>query len=548
MLSYLQRTRQGEPTDLPKQLSAISRLTVVESSGELPPLTQEIASLFPHLQAQKPLQVTSNPSLPSQPLRVGVLFSGGQAAGGHNVIAGLFDALNKINPESRLIGFLGGPSGLLESRSLELTENVIAPYRNQGGFDLLGSGRTKIEKPEQFLKAAEVVQALQLDGLVIVGGDDSNTNAALMAEFFLSKGVKTRVVGVPKTIDGDLQGHGIEISFGFDTACKTFSATIGSLLRDALSAKKYYYFVKLMGRSASHIAVECALQTHPNLTLVGEEVAAKKMTLAQVVESIADLIVKRSQQGKEYGVILVPEGLIEFAVDVKPLIGELNALLSKEKPHAAQLEACKSAQEKVNLIVPLLTTASQACFTALPLDTQVQLLLGRDPHGNVQVSKIESERMLIHMVEAVLKKQTQAGTYKGKFAPQPIFCGYEGRSCLPSCFDANYCYALGNIAALLIRAGKTGYICAIQGLAKPVEEWQCGAIPIVRLMGLETRMGKRVPVIEKTLVALDGPVFKAFAAQRQAWVLDDAYLDPGPIQFWGPRDLTQAITETLRES
>jgi pyrophosphate--fructose-6-phosphate 1-phosphotransferase len=479
---------------------------------------EELEKQFPKTYGQPILNGKRGAKRSSQSKRVGVVFSGGQAAGGHNVITGLFDALKRLNPDSRLFGFLGGPSGILEGKQKELKEAVLAPYRNQGGFDLIGSGRTKIETEEQLQAALKGVQQLKLDGLVVIGGDDSNTNAALLAEYFLTKGCQTSVIGVPKTIDGDLKNAFVETSFGFDTACRTYSEMIGNIARDTLSARKYFHFIKLMGRSASHIALECALQTQPNFTWIGEEVASKKLTLYQIAETLAAFIEKRSQMGKPFGVILIPEGLIEFIPEVAALIKELNSL--KEMQGVRE----KLSREALN------------CFDALPETIQNQLLLDRDPHGNVQVSPIETERLLIEMVKRV---------YKGKFHAVSHFFGYEGRSGYPSNFDAEYCYVLGHTAALLIDAGATGYTSYVRHLTRPVQEWEIGGIPITMLMHLEMRKGKTKPVIAKALVDLDGKAFKAFAEQREKWMFEEHYCYPGPIQFFGDQNLTDTKPITL---
>lgn len=468
------------------------------------------------------------------PLRVGVVLSGGQAPGGHNVITGIFDGLASRYPGSVLIGFLDGPSGIVNHRWKELTVEVVRAFRNMGGFDMIGSGRTKIETPEQFAAARAIVQELDLDGLVIVGGDDSNTNAAFLAEDFKSHGLKTRVVGVPKTIDGDLKNAWIQTSFGFDTACKTYAETIGNLARDTLSAKKYYYFIKLMGRSASHIALECALQTQPNYAIISEEVEALKKTLGDIVNEIADVICERANHGKDYGIILIPEGLLEFIPQCKTLIQELNALVS-----------CSSGTAERAEISQALTEKSKACFDTFPKEIQQQLLLDRDPHGNVQVSKIETERLLMDLVKKELNARAIAGTYRGTFAPQPHFCGYEGRSCLPSNFDAHYCYALGHVAVLLIGENLTGFMACVGRLTAPVEEWEIGGAPLVNMIHEETRKGKTKLVIKKALVELQGGAFKDFSSRRASWIADDAYLYPGPIQFFGPSDLTDSVCKTL---
>ena len=487
----------------------------LEQEGAPLPVDPGVAPLISHLGAQPLLRfVPAAGGERCSPLAVGVFFSGGQASGGHNVICSLLDALKRFNSRSILYGFIGGPNGLLEQKWVELTLERVAPYRNQGGFDLIGSGRTKIETEEQLAAAAVSVATLNLDGLVIIGGDDSNTNAAFLAEYFAARAIDTTVVGVPKTIDGDLRGAHVEISFGFDTAVKCYSATIGDIARDALSAEKYYFFVKLMGRSASHITLECALNTHPNLALIGEEIAANGSTLKTIVTSICDLVEERYAHGKQYGVILIPEGIVEFIPEVCRLIVELNEGSTPDE----------------------LTDESYCCYASLPDTIQQQLTLGRDPHGNVQVSKIESERLLIAMVTAELARRN----YSGSFNAQPHFCGYEGRCCLPSNFDANYCYTLGVVSAHLIRGKASGYMAAIKGLAKSPEQWQPVAVPIGSMMTFERRKGKKKAVIKKALVTLTEQPFKQFAQERSAWRLQDDYCYPGPIQFYGP----EAITET----
>jgi diphosphate-dependent phosphofructokinase len=483
------------------------------------------AKLFPktwgkellHLDAAKHEKI-------GQKIKVGVVFSGGQASGGHNVIAGLFDALKEIHPESELIGFLGGPSGIIEGKSVEITTPLLLSYRNQGGFDLIGSGRTKIETEEQMKAALQVCQKLNLQGLVVIGGDDSNTNAAFLAEFFSASGADICVAGVPKTIDGDLRSADIEISFGFDTACKIYSELIGNIARDALSAKKYYHFIRLMGRSASHITLECALSTRPNLALIGEEIAKEKKTLKDLVDQIADLICKRSDAKKDYGVILIPEGVIEFIPEMKQLLRELNALL---------------AQKNVNEAASALTPASKAVFQLLPETIQNQLLLDRDPHGNVQVSKIETERLFVSLVTQELKNR------KRKFNAVEHFLGYEGRCGMPSNFDANYCYSLGYTAAVLLRERANGYIAAIGDLTSAPAYWKPKGVPIASLFTIEKRQGKDKPVIQKALVDLDSKAFKYFASVRESWELQDCYLYPGPIQFFGEEALTNSIPQTL---
>lgn len=509
-MESLEQARRAFKPKLPTLLKNPSHIHL--KALDTPPVAKEIVPYFPYTGKQPRVTFATDKTAVAKPLRVGVVLSGGQAAGGHNVIAGLLDILEQIHPESRLIGFLDGPKGLIDHRYKELTQEVVAPYRNQGGFDLLGSGRTKIETVEQFSACLKIAQDLKLEGIVIIGGDDSNTTAAHLAEYFAAQKQPTCVVGVPKTIDGDLKSEFIEASFGFDTASKTFAEAIGSVQRDALSAKKYYFFIKLMGRTASHLTLECALKTHPNLALIGEEIAKEKWTLKQVAEQIAHLIVERHEQGKDYGVILIPEGIIEFIPEIKTLISELN-------------------QGKQEALSP----ASAACLAAFPESLKQQFLLDRDPHGNVQVSKIETERLFIEMVKSLTSVPLNA---------QPLFFGYEGRSCLPSNFDAQYCYALGASAAVLIACGATGYISAVQGLTHPVEEWQVGGVPLASLMTIEKRKGKEQAVVKKALVDLQGAPFKAFEKARKNWAHTDDYHLPGPIQFYGP--FADLLTETLQ--
>jgi pyrophosphate--fructose-6-phosphate 1-phosphotransferase len=485
-----------------------------------------LRGLFPETFDQIPLIFKDEESFMSKPIRVGVVFSGGQAPGGHNVLSGLFDAIKALNQENRLIGFLDGPQGIIDNRSRLLTEQVIAQFRNMGGFDCLGSGRTKIETPEQFQAVEDAVKAQKLDGLVVIGGDDSNTNAAFLAEYFRHRRLPVSVVGVPKTIDGDLKNDLIEISFGFDTATKVYSELIGNIQRDALSAKKYTHFIKLMGRSASHIALECALQTQPNMTLIGEEIAADALSLQELVDEIADMVSDRARLGKDYGVILIPEGIIEFIPDVQAMIQELNSILSEGE----------FQEEK-------LSDNSRACFSSLPGLIQEQVLLDRDPHGNVQVAKIETERLLILMVKEALSKRDD---FHSPFSPQAHYIGYEGRASLPSNFDANYCHALGEVAALLIDNQATGYMATVYNLTDPVEHWQIAATPITSMLTIEERHGKPKAVIEKALVDLEGEAFLSFDEQRDAWRTEDMYRFPGPIQFFGPQQVTDALTMTLK--
>lgn len=465
--------------------------------------------------------------------RIGVVFSGGQASGGHNVVAGLYDALTHLNPKSVLFGFLDGPSGIIENKCKELNHKTIDPYRNQGGFDLISSGRTKIETEEQLKASLETVRKLNLDGLVIIGGDDSNTNAAVLAEYFLQNGSETCVVGVPKTIDGDLKNASVATSFGFDTACKVYAELIGNIARDALSAKKYTHFIKLMGRSASHIALECALATQANITLIGEEIAEKNKTLIQIVGEISDVICKRAEKDKNYGIVLIPEGVIEFIPEMKFLISELNQLASQGILSLEQVNG-------------RLNGGARKTFEQLPLEIRKQLLLERDPHGNVQVSLIETEKLIMQLVAVELENRKKQGTFKGKFAAQNHFFGYEGRAGFPSNFDTHYCTALGFTAALLIDDNLTGYMACIQGLDRPVNEWKIGGIPITMLMHLEMRKGKQKPVIQKALVDLKGKPYAYFQKNSLNWATEDLYRFPGPIQFFGDSEITDSIPISLQ--
>jgi pyrophosphate--fructose-6-phosphate 1-phosphotransferase len=469
--------------------------------------------------------------------------SGGQAPGGHNVIAGLFDALKAAHKNNKLYGFLGGPSGVVDGKAIELTNALINHYRNTGGFDIIGSGRTKLETVEQFEKTRQTLAALQINALVVIGGDDSNTNAALLAEYFAAQQVPIQVLGVPKTIDGDLKNAQIATSFGFDTAVKTYAELIGNICRDANSAKKYWHFIKLMGRSASHIALEAALQTQPNVTIISEEVAAKNMTLRQIVADLVAVIVARAAKKKNFGVVLVPEGLIEFVPEVKALIGELNDLMAKESGYFATLQTFDDQAQFINRH---LTPASSQVFSSLPMAIQEQLLMDRDPHGNVQVSRIETEKLLIDLVGDTLREMKASGSYTGKFSAQNHFFGYEGRCAAPSNFDADYCYALGYTAAALAQAGVTGYMACINNLAQPARKWIAGGVPLTMMMNIERRHGQHKPVIKKALVELHGVPFKTFAAKRAAWALADDYLNAGPIQYFGPPSVCDSTTITLK--
>lgn len=519
-MSRLQKLRAAHKPELPKILQNLHHVRFEKGGPTSSRAHQsEIQEDFPQTFGRPILKGTEGDLRKSSPLKVGVVLSGGQAAGGHNVISGLFDALKALCPQSRLWGFLGGPSGIVENKTMEITQEIIAPYRNQGGFDLIGSGRTKIETEEQLDASLKTALALDLNGIVVVGGDDSNTNAAILAEYFLKHGCKTAVIGVPKTIDGDLKNEYIPISFGFDTAAKTYAEMIGNIERDALSAKKYYHFIKLMGRSASHITLECALATHPNIALIGEEIEAKQMTLAQVTKGVADVVEERAKKGMNYGVVLVPEGLIEFIPEVKTLIQELNV----------EQDAAK------------LSGPSKSCFLSLPEEIQKQLLLDRDPHGNVQVSQIETEKMLMSAV----KKELSRRSFKGKFSALNHFFGYEGRAGFPSHFDTRYCYALGYTAALLVDEGMTGYITCVGELHRPVEQWTVAGLPLTMLMNMEVRKGKKKPVIQKALVDLQGKAFKFFAENRKSWAAQDHYRYPGPIQFFGEAEMVDGVPISL---
>lgn len=494
----------------------------------------EIAKLFPNVFGQPSAQLVecdSSSELPEQKLKIGVVLSGGQAPGGHNVISGIFDYLQDRAKGSTLYGFRGGPAGIMKGKYIELNSEYVYPYRNQGGFDMICSGRDKIETPEQFKQAQETAVKLDLDGLVVIGGDDSNTNACLLAENFKAQNLKTRVIGCPKTIDGDLKCKEVPTSFGFDTACKIYSEMIGNVMIDARSTGKYYHFVRLMGRAASHITLECALQTHPNITIIGEEVAAKKQTLKNVTDYIVNVILKRADFGYNYGVILIPEGLIDFIPEVQGLIAELNEILAHD------------IVDEDGLWKKKLTSQSLQLFELLPGAIQEQLMLERDPHGNVQVAKIETEKMLIQMVEADLAKRKQEGSYDGQFQGQSHFFGYEGRCGLPTNFDANYCYALGYAAGALLHGGKTGLISSVGNLAAPVEQWTVGGTALTSLMDVERRHGKFKPVIKKAMVELEAAPFKKFASLRNEWAIKNRYISPGPIQFFGPA--SNSLSHTL---
>jgi pyrophosphate--fructose-6-phosphate 1-phosphotransferase len=479
----------------------------------------------------------------SRELKAGVILSGGQAPGGHNVIAGIFDGLKKGNSASKLYGFLGGPSGLINNKAKELTGEIINEYRNTGGFDIIGSGRTKIETPEQFAASLETAKTLGLNAVVIIGGDDSNTNAALLAEYFAEDGTDIQVIGCPKTIDGDLKNEYIETSFGFDTACKTYSELIGNIERDANSAKKYWHFIKLMGRAASHIALECALQTQPNICLISEEVEEKKISLDQVVEDICLSVMKRAENKENFGVVLIPEGLVEFIPEMKVLIEELNDVLAVKGERFSKLSSFIDQMYWLSREIP---QESYKLLQALPPEIARQFLMDRDPHGNVQVSRVETEKLLMGMVEKRLAKLKQEGIYKGSFSALGHFFGYEGRCAFPSNFDADYCYSLGYSAFALIASGLTGYISSVKNLVAPVNEWIAGGVPLTMMMNMEQRHGSKKPVIRKALVELDGEPFKAFDRARNDWAVKTSFHYPGAIQYYGHPEICDQPTKTLK--
>ncbi|HEY9543211.1 diphosphate--fructose-6-phosphate 1-phosphotransferase [Prevotella sp.] len=540
-ISALQKERAAYQPKLPKALQGAVKLKEGEPTQSVAN-QQEIKELFPNTYGMPLVEFVPGEEANSAEVNIGVILSGGQAPGGHNVISGLFDAVKKLNPSNRLFGFLMGPGGLVDHKYVEITSDFIDQYRNTGGFDMIGSGRTKLEKEDQFEKGLEVIRELNIKAIVIIGGDDSNTNACVLAEYYAAKKYGVQVIGCPKTIDGDLKNDQIETSFGFDTACKTYSELIGNIERDCNSARKYWHFVKLMGRSASHIALECALQTQPNVCLISEEIEKNDMTLNQVVENIAEVVACRAAQGDNFGVVLIPEGLIEFIPAIGRLIQELNDLLASHGADYKDLD--KQAQREY--ILKHLSAENAATFETLPEDVARQLSLDRDPHGNVQVSLIETEKLLSAMVEALLAKWAKEGKYNGKFAAQHHFFGYEGRCAAPSNFDADYCYALGTSAAQLIAAGKTGYMAIVKNTTAGTDEWKAGGVPITMMMNMERRNGEMKPVIRKALVELDGKPFKTFASQREDWAKNTCYVYPGPIQYWGPSEVCDQTTKTLQ--
>ncbi|MDE6257703.1 MAG: diphosphate--fructose-6-phosphate 1-phosphotransferase [Muribaculaceae bacterium] len=540
--SALQRVRAEYQPKLPKDLQGDVKVKFGEATESVANQS-EIKELFPHTYGLPIVQFENNdkPERVEEPFNVGIILSGGQAPGGHNVVSGIFDGLKKLNKENRLYGFLMGPSGFIDHQYMELTAGYIKDFRNTGGFDIIGSGRTKLEYPEQFDKGLKVLKELNIKALVIIGGDDSNTNAAVLAEYYKNIGADVQVIGVPKTIDGDLKNKWIETSFGFDTACKVYSEVIGNIQRDCNSAKKYYHFIKLMGRSASHIALECALETQPNICLISEEILAKRMTLDNIVNYICYVIAERAKMGWNFGTVLIPEGLIEFIPSMKDLIAELNEVLVD---HADELEG-KTNDEKLEIIPTFLTPVNADLYKSLPKHIALQLSLDRDSHGNVQVSLIETESLLSEMVGRRLAEMKEQGQYSGKFAAQHHFFGYEGRCADPTNFDADYTYALGYNAAMLINAGLTGYMSSVRNLTDHTENWICGGIPITMMMNMERRNGELKPVIQKALVNLNGRPYLTFASKRETLALNTLYQYPGPIQYFGPAEICDRPSMTL---
>ena len=536
--SLLQQERAAYLPKLPKGLQGVVKVKEGEPTQSVGN-QEEIKALFPNTYGMPLVEFVPGEEAVSKKMNVGVILSGGQAPGGHNVITGLFDAIKKLNPENRLYGFILGPGGLVDHNYMEITAEIADEYRNTGGFDMIGSGRTKLEKEDQFEKGLEIIRKLDIQAIVIIGGDDSNTNACVLAEYYAAKNYGVQVIGCPKTIDGDLKNDQIETSFGFDTACKTYSELIGNIERDCNSARKYWHFIKVMGRSASHIALECALQTQPNICLISEEVEAKEMSLDAVVEYIANAVAERAAKGDNFGTVIIPEGLIEFIPAIKKLIAQLNDVLAL--PEAQAL----SGNEQIDFAKSHLTEENLAVFNSLPTSVARQLALDRDPHGNVQVSLIETEKLLSEMVAKKLGQMKNDGKYQGKFSPQHHFFGYEGRCAAPSNFDADYCYALGTSAAQLIANGKTGYMAIVKNTTAPTDEWKAGGVPITMMMNMERRHGEMKPVIRKALVELDGKPFKTFAAQREKWAKETCYIYPGPIQYWGPSSVCDRPTCTL---
>lgn len=540
--SALQRVRAEYQPKLPKSLQGPVKLKVGDATKSVAD-QEEIKSLFPNTYGLPVVEFVEDekPEPVEEPFNVGIILSGGQAPGGHNVVSGIFDGIKSINKESKLYGFLMGPSGFINHQYMELTAGYIKEYRNTGGFDIIGSGRTKLETPDQFDAGLQILKELDIKALVIIGGDDSNTNAAILAEYYKANGADVQVIGVPKTIDGDLKNEWIETSFGFDTACKVYSEVIGNIQRDCNSAKKYYHFIKLMGRSASHIALECALETQPNVCIISEEVAAKRMTLDNIVSQICYVVAERAKLGWNFGTVLVPEGLIEFIPSMKKLIAELNDVLVE---NAEELDGLDEL-DKLRAIHAHLSDECASLYKSLPKNIALQLSLDRDSHGNVQVSLIETESLLSEMVAKRLEEMAEEGQYSGKFAAQHHFFGYEGRCADPTNFDADYTYALGFNAAMLINAGLTGYMSSVRNLTDKTENWIAGGIPITMMMNMERRHGKMKPVIQKALVNLNGRPYLKYASMRETLALNTLYQYPGPIQYFGPSEICDRPSMTL---
>lgn len=537
--SALQMARAAYQPKLPKALHGPVKIQEGEATESVAD-QEAIKKLFPHTYGMPIVRFVEGEAQDHPAINVGVILSGGQAPGGHNVISGLFDGLKKLNPANRLFGFILGPGGLVDHKYMELTADIIDEYRNTGGFDIIGSGRTKLEKVEQFEKGLQILKELGISALVIIGGDDSNTNACVLAEYYWAQQAGVQVIGCPKTIDGDLKNSMIEASFGFDTACKVYSEVIGNIQRDCNSARKYWHFIKLMGRSASHIALECALQTHPNFCLISEEIEQKNLTLDEVVETIAHVVAQRAAEGKNFGTVLIPEGVIEFIPALRDLIRELNDLLAQQ-----DFAMIKKSSQRAWLISKL-SPKNAHIYESLPETVAKQLTLDRDPHGNVQVSQIETEKMLSSMVGKKLSEWAKEGKYVGKFATQHHFFGYEGRCAAPSNFDADYCYSLGYTASVLIASGKTGYMASVCNTIAPADEWVAGGTPITMMLNMERRNGEMKPVIQKALVELDGAPFKYYASQRERWAIETDFVYPGPIQYFGPTEVCDQPTITLR--
>ena len=540
--SALQIARAAYQPKLPKALATGAVKAIAGAATQSVADQEAIQKLFPNTYGMPLIKFEAGEAVKLPAMNVGVILSGGQAPGGHNVISGLFDGIKALNPDSKLYGFILGPGGLVDHNYMELTSDIIDEYRNTGGFDIIGSGRTKLEKEDQFEKGLEILKELGIKALVIIGGDDSNTNACVLAEYYAAKKAGVQVIGCPKTIDGDLKNEMIETSFGFDTACKVYSEVIGNIQRDCNSARKYWHFIKLMGRSASHIALECALQVQPNVCIISEEVEAKDMSLDDVVTYIAQVVADRAAQGNNFGTVLIPEGLVEFIPAMKRLIAELNDFLATNAEEFSQIK--KSHQR--DYIIRKLSPENSAIYASLPEGVARQLTLDRDPHGNVQVSLIETEKLLSEMVATKLATWKAEGKYVGKFAAQHHFFGYEGRCAAPSNYDADYCYSLGYTASMLIANGKTGYMSSVRNTTAPAEEWIAGGVPITMMMNMERRHGEMKPVIQKALVKLDGAPFKTFAAMRDQWAMTTDYVYPGPIQYFGPTEVCDQPTKTLQ--